>query len=134
MDCIFCKIIAGEIPAVKIYEDESVLAFLDITPVNLGHTLVIPKQHFANLLELPDDLLCLLAQAVKKIAPAVMAGVSAQGFNLGLNNGSVAGQLVGHFHWHIMPRFEADGYKLWHGKQYEAGQADEVAEKIKENL
>ena len=134
MDCIFCKIVAGEIPAFKVYEDDDILAFLDITPVNSGHTLVIPKQHYASLLELPDELLCRLAQAVKKIAPAVLAGVNSDGFNLGLNNGPVSGQLVPHFHWHIMPRFDGDGFELWHGHKYADGEAEAVATEIKKNL
>jgi histidine triad (HIT) family protein len=134
MDCIFCKIIAGEIPANKVYEDDQVLAFLDITPVNPGHTLVIPKKHYADLLELPEDELYLLAKAVKKIAPAVLEAVGSNGFNLGLNNGDSAGQLVKHFHWHIMPRFAGDGHALWHGNKYQEGEVEVVAEKIKNNL
>ena len=134
MSCIFCQIVAGEIPSYKVYEDDRVLAFLDIAPVNHGHVLVIPKQHYADLLELPEETLCLLAKAVKKIAPAVLTATGAKGFNLGLNNGEVAGQVVKHFHWHIMPRFPDDGHELWSGGKYEAGEADEMAEKIKNNL
>lgn len=133
-DCLFCKIITGEIPSYKIYEDDDVLAFLDITPVNPGHTLVIPKEHFANLLELPNDLACKIVSVIKKITPAILAGVGAESFNLGLNNGSLAGQLVNHFHWHIMPRFNGDGYELWHGQAYGEGEAKEVMNKIKSNL
>ncbi len=132
--CIFCKIIAGEIPSYKVYEDENVLAFLDITPVNAGHTLVVPKTHYENLLDLPEDLAQKLIAVIKKIAPAILKGASAEGFNLGLNNGSVAGQLVPHFHWHIMPRFANDNFELWRGRKYEAGEAEEVLMKIKENL
>jgi len=134
MDCIFCKIAAGEIPSHKVYEDGEVLAFLDITPVNPGHTLVIPKSHYGNLLDLPEDLLCALAKAVKKITPAVLAGIGAPGFNLGLINGAVAGQAVDHVHFHIMPRFEGDGRQLWHGQAHKEGEAEKIAEKIKENL
>jgi histidine triad (HIT) family protein len=133
-DCIFCKIVVGEIPANKVYEDDKVLAFLDITPVNPGHTLVIPKEHYDNLLTLPDDLLCHLAQAVKKIASAVLTATGSSGFNLGLNNGKVAGQLVNHFHWHLMPRFDGDGLELWPGGKYGPGEAKILAEKIKNNL
>ena len=134
MNCIFCKIIAGEITSYKVYEDDKTLAFLDISPVNPGHTLVIPKEHYANMSELPDEILCHLAKVVKKIAPAILSAVGSQGFNLGLNNGSVSGQLVDHFHWHIMPRFEDDGWELWHGKTYGEGQAEEIIEKIKQSL
>ena len=134
MNCIFCKIIAGEITSYKVYEDDKTLAFLDISPVNPGHTLVIPKEHYANMSELPDEILCHLAKVVKKIAPAILSAVGSQGFNLGLNNGSVSGQLVDHFHWHIMPRFEDDGWELWHGKTYGEGPAEEIIEKIKQSL
>jgi len=133
-DCIFCKIIAGEIPANKVYKDDKVLAFLDITPVNPGHTLIIPKEHYDNFLALPDDLLCHLAQTVKKIAPAVLAATGASSFNLGLNNGKDAGQLVNHFHWHLMPRFAGDGRELWHGGKYEPGEAEKIADKIRAAL
>lgn len=133
-DCIFCKIIAGEIPGYKIYEDEDILAFLDITPVNPGHTLVIPKKHFENFLDLPVEEAQRLVALIKKIAPAVLAGVGASGFNLTLNSGPVSGQLVGHVHWHIVPRLQGDGRELWQGKGYEAGAAEEVLAKIKAQL
>lgn len=134
MDCIFCKIVGGEIPSYKVYEDDNVLAFLDITPVNPGHTLVIPKKHYDNLVDMPDEEAKELLVAAKKIAVAVMAGTGAKGFNLNLNNGAVSGQLVGHVHFHIVPRFEGDGRELWHGQAYMDGQAAEVLEKIKNNL
>lgn len=134
MDCIFCKIVAGEIPAYKIYEDDDVLAFLDIVPVNPGHTLVIPKKHHPNFVDLPEELACKIVKVIKKITPAILSGVGSKDFNLGLNNGKTAGQLVEHFHWHIMPRLEGDGYDVWHGKSYEAGEAENVLEKIKANL
>jgi len=134
MDCIFCKIIRGEIPSHQVYEDDKVLAFLDITPVNPGHTLVIPKAHYENLLDLPEEGAKNLIVAVKKIAGAVVAATGAEGFNLGLNNGAVAGQMVGHVHFHIMPRWENDGRKLWLGQAYPEGEAQAIAEKIKNNL
>jgi histidine triad (HIT) family protein len=134
MDCIFCKIVGGEIPSYKVYEDDKVLAFLDITPVNPGHTLVIPKKHYDNLVDMPDEEAKELLAAAKKIAVAVMAGTGAQGFNLNLNNGAVSGQLVGHVHFHIVPRFESDGRELWHGQAYADGEAQAVLEKIKSNL
>ncbi|MEK7653329.1 MAG: HIT family protein [Patescibacteria group bacterium] len=134
MDCIFCKIVAGEIPSYKVYEDEDILAFLDVAPINPGHTLVIPKKHYANLLELPEDLLCKVALAIKKIIPAILKGVGTEDFNLNLNSGSLAGQVVNHVHWHIVPRFEGDGYDLWLGKAYGEGEAEKVAEKIKNSL
>ena len=133
-DCIFCKIIAGEIPSAKIYEDDKVLAFLDINPINPGHTLVIPKAHSGNLSAASEDDLVAVIKAVKKLAPAVIKGVGAQGLNLGVNNGAAAGQIVNHLHFHIMPRFEGDGYQLWGGKPYKEGEMEEVAEKIRKFL
>ncbi len=133
-NCIFCKIIAGEIPSYKVYEDDEVLAFLDITPVNFGHTLVIPKKHYENLVSLPEELAEKVFAVAKKIAPAITSGVGAEGFNLTLNNGPVAGQAVGHVHFHIIPRFSGDGYELWRGKEYPAGKAGEIAEKIKNQI
>lgn len=134
MDCVFCKIIKGELPCVKVYEDDGVLAFLDIQPVNHGHTLVVPKEHFENLLETTEEVLAELIKAVKKIAPAVMAGVGASAFNLGVNTGSEAGQVVRHTHFHIMPRHQGDGYKLWGSKAYGPGEMEETGERIKEFL
>ena len=133
-DCIFCKIIAGEIPSYKIYEDRDSLAFLDITPINPGHTLVVPKAHYENLLVAPDELAGQLIKVIKKISPAILKGVGAKGFNLGLNAGADAGQVVPHLHWHIMPRFPNDNYELWRGKEYPAGGAEETLKKIKEHL
>ncbi len=133
-NCIFCKIIKGEIPADKIYEDENCFAFLDIKPVNLGHALLIPKRHYENLYELPDDLLSKIAPIIKKIALAVKSGVNAEGINIGMNNEGPAGQLVLHAHFHIMPRFSNDGHVHWHGKEYSKEEFSQTAEKIKEKL
>lgn len=133
-DCIFCKIIKGEIPADKIYEDDDFLAFLDITPVNLGHTLLIPKSHHKDLFEIPDDTLCKIGPVIKKLAEAVKEGAKADGINIGMNNGAPAGQVVFHAHIHIMPRFTNDGYKLWHGKEYNKEEAIKIAVKIRDNL
>jgi histidine triad (HIT) family protein len=133
-DCIFCKIIKGEMPSYKVYEDDDVLAFLDITPVNPGHTLVISKSHHETLLQLPGDLACKLITVIKKITPAVVKSVEAEGFNLCQNNGSVSGQVVGHVHFHIIPRFDNDGHKLWSGKEYGEGRVENVLNKIKQEL
>lgn len=133
-ECIFCKIIAGEISSVKIYEDHKILAFLDISPINSGHTLVIPKNHSENITEASEDDLVEVIKAVKKLAPAVSKGVGADGFNLTVNNGEAAGQVVDHLHFHIIPRFKDDGHALWSGTAYPEGKAKEVAEKIKNEL
>lgn len=133
-DCIFCKIVRGEIPAHKVYEDDRFLAFLDIAPVNPGHTLIIPKEHFADLNSMPEDLVADSATLAQKLAPKIVAAVGAQSFNLTMNVGKLAGQAVTHAHWHIMPRFEGDGYELWHGKAYGEGEAQKIAEAIRSSI
>ncbi len=133
-NCIFCKIVSGEIPSYKIYEDDEVIAFLDVAPVNSGHVLVVPKSHYKNLLDIPQDLVCQVIAVVKKLAPSILEGVGAKDFNLHLNNGNIAGQTVEHFHWHIIPRFPDDGKELWHGNKYKEGEAQQLMDKIKSNL
>jgi histidine triad (HIT) family protein len=127
-DCIFCKIITGELPSNKVYETDSVLAFLDIAPVNAGHTLVVPKAHY----EFIEDVTP--ADAVQTIGAAIKSGLGVAGYNIGLNNGRVAGQLVPHVHFHIMPRLEGDNLKLWPQRKYEVGEDTAVLEKIKSVL
>ena len=112
-DCIFCKIIAGEIPCAKIYETDDVLAFLDIAPVNRGHALVIPKKHQENIFSLDPELGKELIMAMKKVGHALLEETQADGLNIGMNNFEAAGQLVFHAHWHLIPRFKDDGLKLW---------------------
>lgn len=105
-DCIFCKIIAGEIPSFKIYEDDNLLAYLDINPFAKGHTLVIPKAHSANLLETGDDCLAVVMAGVRKVAAHLKAALPCDGFNIMQNNGAAAGQTVNHLHFHIIPRYQ----------------------------
>ena len=133
-DCIFCKIVKGEIPSSKIYEDNDVLAFLDLFPVHKGHTLVIPKEHHETLLDVPDELLKKLIVAVKKIVSAVKKGVNADGISLSMSNYKAAGQVVPHAHFHIMPRYENDGLKLWPQGKYEEGEMEEIKEKIAKEI
>jgi histidine triad (HIT) family protein len=104
MPCLFCKIIAKEIPAEIIFENEQVLAFLDIAPVSEGHTLVIPKTHAKNLSEGSSEDAEAIMRAVHGIAPTILRAVGADGYNLAMNHGEVAGQEVMHTHVHIMPR------------------------------
>ena len=134
IDCIFCKIIKKEIPADKIYEDKNVLAFLDIMPINEGHTLVISKKHYEDFLTTDEETLKNLIIAVKKITKAVIKAVNAEGFNLVLNNKRVAGQLIPHVHFHIIPRFKRDGLKHWSGKKYKENESKLIASKIKSFL
>ena len=133
-DCIFCKIIKGEIPCTKVYEDDNVLAFLDIGPVNKGHTLVIPKEHHETILDMPEELLCAVASAVKKVSKAIAHGTGCDGFNVLQSNYKASGQLVPHYHAHIIPRLESDGLKHWPQGKYDEGEADEIAEKIRKSL
>ncbi len=133
-DCLFCKIIRGEIPAAKVYEDEHTLAFLDIKPVNPGHTLVVPKTHAVGIADASDDALAAVVRVVKKIAPGILAAVGADGYNIGVNQGPIAGQLVMHLHVHVMPRFPNDGHKLWHGTEASTEDRLALAEKIRANL
>jgi len=134
LNCIFCKIIAGKLPASKVYEDQDVLAFLDIKPVNPGHTLVIPKKHFESIFDTPDELVGKISIVAKKIAGVIQKNLGAEGVNIGMNNGSAAGQLVFHSHVHVMPRYGKDDLKLWIGREYQTGEREMVAEKIKSAL
>ncbi|MBU1854521.1 MAG: HIT family protein, partial [Nanoarchaeota archaeon] len=104
-DCLFCKIVKGEISSAKVYEDDEFFAFLDIKPVNKGHTLVVPKHHCRNLLDFPKAEETDLMEFLKKVANAVVKAVGADGFNLGMNNEAAAGQVIFHAHFHIIPRF-----------------------------
>ncbi len=104
-DCVFCAIAAGEIPSFKIYEDDLVLAYLDINPFSKGHTLVIPKEHSAGLVDTPDGTLAALIARVKKIAAHLKSALPCDGFNILQNNGEAAGQTVMHIHFHIVPRY-----------------------------
>jgi len=133
--CIFCKIIKGEIPCNKIYEDENLIAFLDIAPANKGHCLVVPKEHHETILETPENIMDYCMKAVKKIAKAMSAALGAEGFNILINTKKVAGQLVPHMHMHIIPRFKDDGVSLnWVPKKYKEKEAAEFADKIKSFL
>ena len=134
MDCIFCKIRKGEIPADKIYEDEHTFAFLDIRPINKGHALVIHKNHHQDIFDTPAEELCAMMATAKKVAEAVVKETNADGVNIGMNNKAVAGQAVWHSHLHIIPRFEGDGLRHWPGKEYEEGEAAKMAEAIKKHL
>ena len=107
-DCIFCAIAAGEIPSFKVYEDDLVLAYLDINPFTKGHTLVIPKAHSAGLLDTGDDVLAAVVARVKKVAAHLKAALPCDGFNILQNNGEAAGQTVRHIHFHIIPRYAGE--------------------------
>ncbi|CAG9622533.1 HIT family protein [Sutcliffiella rhizosphaerae] len=127
-DCIFCKIINGDIPAAKVYEDEHVLAFLDISQVTKGHTLVIPKVHKENIYELTPEIAEKLFKVVPKITTAIKEKFKPIGMNLLNNNGAEAGQSVFHYHLHILPRFgKGDGF----GAVWKSNQSDYTPEDLK---
>lgn len=133
-DCIFCKIIKGEIPCANVYEDKEVIAFLDISPVNPGHTLVVPKKHYETLIDLPDELACKVMKAVKKVVSAVKEAMNADGINILQSNLKPAGQDVFHVHFHIIPRIVGDGLHHWPQNKYKEGQMEEVRKKIEKKL
>lgn len=137
-DCIFCKIINGEIPAAKVFENENVLAFLDISQVTKGHTLVIPKVHKKNLFELTPEIARNLFEVVPQIANALQAEYSPIGLNAVNNNGELAGQSVFHFHLHLIPRYgKGDGFgAVWKNNQndYTPEKLQEMAESIRKHF
>ena len=134
MDCIFCKIVAGEIPSFKVYEDERIVAFLDIRPVNPGHTLIVPKTHSKNIFDIVAEDWTAIADVARILAIAIEKAVSADGINIAMNNRPDAGQLVDHAHVHLIPRKKGDGLKLWPQHPYPEGEAEKTAEKIRSAL
>ena len=130
MDCLFCKIISGEIPCQKVYENDYTLAFLDVSPINPGHTLVISKKHYKNFEEIPEEELNKLIQAVKEVGKAIKDGLGVFGYNISVNNDPIAGQIIPHIHFHIIPRKEGDGLELWQQGKYKDGEAEEIKEKL----
>ena len=133
-DCVFCKIISGELPTLKVYEDQQTLAFLDINPVNAGHTLVVPKTHSANIFDIPAADWAAVAETVRVVSLAVERGMQADGINLEMNNREHAGQLVDHVHVHVIPRHRGDGLRHFaHGK-YQKGEAERAAAKIRQAI
>ena len=111
MSCLFCKIVAGDLPAHKLYEDDLVLAFLDIQPGAQGHALVIPRAHATGFLDLDDATRDAIFAAAQRIAPALIEETGAEGLNLHQSNGEAAGQVVFHFHLHLLPRRRGDGLR-----------------------
>jgi histidine triad (HIT) family protein len=135
-DCVFCKILTGEIPALKLYEDDYTLALLDIRPTQPGHTLVIPKDHFENIYTLPAETACRMMMTVQKVSLAVKEAMNADGINLIMNNEAAAGQIIFHAHIHIIPRHNDDGLRHWGHKEYNeaTNEAADTARKIIDEL
>lgn len=133
-NCLFCKIIAKEIPSAVVYEDDDILAFLDIKPVNPGHTLVVPKTHSDGFHDANPETLKTLILVTQEIANAVALAMGTTGFNLEENNGAIAGQVIPHLHLHVVPRRPDDGLKHWPGTAYAEGESEKVAALIKARL
>jgi histidine triad (HIT) family protein len=131
-DCIFCKIVKGQIPSSKVYEDDKTLAFLDIMPANKGHVLVIPKKHYETILDITNEDLINLTNTLKKVSEMVYKGLNSEGFNIINNNYKVSGQVVPHIHFHIIPRYSDDNLKMdWRHLKYEENEIKEYLDKIK---
>ena len=128
--CVFCQIISQEIPAYRVYEDEKTLAFLDNHPTSPGHILVVPKSHYANLEEISDEDLAALISTVKKVGRLLKDKLGVAGYNVNENNDPVAGQVVNHLHFHVIPRTENDGLTLWHGNDYKPGEVEDLINKL----
>jgi histidine triad (HIT) family protein len=129
--CAFCKIARKEAPASRVYEDEKVIAFLSIQPINVGHTLVVPKKHYENIYEIPEEEVAHLYKIVQKMAIAVKKAVDAEGIRIVQNNGEAAGQVIFHMHVHIIP-LNKDQSWLHHARIRGAGALEDDAERIRQ--
>jgi len=136
MDCIFCKIISGEIPSVKIYEDDRTLAFMDINPLNDGHLLIIPKAHAATIHEITEADFLAVMSATHKLAAAVQKTLAPDGINILQLNGEAANQVVPHLHVHIVPRWSGDGLTVsqWNLAPGDMEKIKELADQIKSEI
>jgi histidine triad (HIT) family protein len=133
--CIFCKIVKHEIPSSIVYETDTILVFLDIRPLTVGHTLVIPKEHYVDLFDIPNPLLCEVYNAAKLVAAAVKEATVADGISIIQQNGKAAGQDIFHLHVHIVPRHEGEKLPSFSElKMVEREKLDDMAKKIRQNL
>jgi len=133
-DCIFCKIVNGDIPSYKLYETDETLCFLDIHPVAKGHALIIPKKHSHNIFDIEPEDWAHVTETVRVVAIALEQALEADGVNLMMNNREHAGQVVFHPHVHLIPRFKGDGLTLWLHGSYAQGEAQGVQQKILDTL
>lgn len=132
-DCIFCKILKGDIPSYKVYEDDSFIGILDINPSAKGHVIIIPKNHAANIFELPEKDAKEIFVVAKKIAEAIKKAYQPDGINILQNNGEAAGQTVFHLHVHVIPRYKDDTIKIeWEPKEMK--DLEKVLEEIKKEM
>ncbi len=135
MNCVFCEIVSGTEKAEILYEDQDTIAFLDIRPFNFGHSLIVPRKHYENFLDVPSSQLQLLINITQMITAAIKESLMPEGFNILANNGSAAGQTIYHFHFHIIPRYKNDDFKFRVNlKQYSDGLMKEFAGKIRNKI
>lgn len=135
MSCVFCKIVAGEIPCYKLYEDDRVLSFLDVSPLASAHTLIIPKRHYETLDAMPADEAAAVGAVLPRLSRAVIAVSGAAGWNVLQNNHKVSGQAVPHVHFHIIPRREGDGLGYrWPAGSLDKSQAAQLVEQLRSKL
>lgn len=126
-DCVFCKIVVAEVPAAVVYENESVISFLDVNPLAEGHLLVIPREHYSGVVDMPPAQCGALFSAAPTLGRALMEVTGAEGFNVLLNHGRAAGQVVSHVHCHLVPRKAGDGLGYrWNAKEYSPGRDAEL--------
>ena len=131
VNCIFCKIANGEIPSKTLYEDDRFRVILDLGPATRGHALILPKEHYANLYELPEDIAGDVMKLAKKMVTKITERLECKGFNLVQNNGDLAGQTVFHFHMHMIPRYQADSQKIgWKPKEVTQEELEEIKNMI----
>ena len=134
-DCIFCKIVAGEIPSTRVAESEVAYAFMDIGPIAKGHTLVVPKNHYVGLDDMPAEVAAGLHELAARIGPVLQKAVGAEGLNVLQNNGTVAGQIVMHVHVHLIPRWSDDGLKWpWPASQADPAELKQIADSVGSQL
>lgn len=134
-DCIFCKIAAGEISSQTIFEDEEFRVILDISPAAKGHALIIPKEHYANIYELPEELAAKVMILAKRLASHMTDILNCDGFNVVQNNGEVAGQTVFHFHMHLIPRYKNDGNQdklCWNHLELSQEEMKEICQQLRQ--
>ena len=133
--CIFCKIVVKQAPSSIIYEDESVMAFLDIRPLNIGHSLVIPKAHYVDIFDIPEEKLSQIHRAAKHVSFAIKKATEADGISIIQQNGKAAGQDIFHFHVHVVPRFEGEKLPPFSElREVDRSKLDAMAKKIKQQL
>ena len=130
-NCIFCRILNGDIPSRKVFEDDDFCVIMDVDPATKGHCLILPKEHYANLLAMPDELAARVLPLAKKVAAHLQETLGCDGINLVQNNGETAGQTVFHFHMHLIPRYKEDGQKIgWNPGSPSQEELEEIKNQI----